>query len=98
MEFTPLTPALRERFDADGFLILRGVLDRSTVDTLAAAGDRLIESNLQQYRQRSKDGLYDGFRNCIALDDAFMPLLMHPKVVPLVIQLMSPNVMLVTSH
>jgi hypothetical protein len=98
MDFTPLTPALRERFETDGFLILPDVLDRSTVNRLVAAGDRLVASDLQQYRQRTNDGLYDGFRNCIALDDAFIPLLTHPKVVPLIVQLMSPNLMLLTSH
>jgi ectoine hydroxylase-related dioxygenase (phytanoyl-CoA dioxygenase family) len=98
MDFTPLTPALREQFESDGFLILRGILDPPMVERLAAAGDRLVASTEQQNRQRTKDGLYDGFRNCIAMDDAFIPLLTHPKVVPLVVQLMSPNLMLLTSH
>jgi ectoine hydroxylase-related dioxygenase (phytanoyl-CoA dioxygenase family) len=98
MDFTPLTPALREQFETDGFLVLRNVLEPQQIESLVAAGDRLVASDQTENRQRTKDGLYDGFRNCVAMDDAFIPLITHPKVVPLIVQLMSPNLQLVTSH
>jgi ectoine hydroxylase-related dioxygenase (phytanoyl-CoA dioxygenase family) len=98
MEFLPLTSEQRESFQADGFLILRSVLSPGEVARLIEAGDRLIASDRQDNRQRSAGGLYDGFRNTIAMDDAFIPLLMHPRVFPLVVQLMSPNLSLLTSH
>jgi ectoine hydroxylase len=64
---------------------------------MTAAADRLISSDQTENRQRQSN-LYDGFRNAIAMDDAFLQLLMHPKVFPLVVQLMSPNLSLLTSH
>jgi ectoine hydroxylase-related dioxygenase (phytanoyl-CoA dioxygenase family) len=98
MEFTALTTEQRARFENDGYLIVRDVLDRATIDRVIAASDRLIGSDLQEGRQRGPDGLYDGFRNCIALDDAYLPLLTHSKVIPLVVQIMGPNLWLFTSH
>jgi ectoine hydroxylase-related dioxygenase (phytanoyl-CoA dioxygenase family) len=98
MDFTPLTPQQRADFERDGFLIVRDVLDRPMIDRLIAAGDRLINSSRQESRQKTPDGLYDGFRNCVTMDDAFIPLMTHPKVTPLVVQIMGPNLHLFTSH
>lgn len=98
MDFTPLTPEQRAQFENDGYLIVRNVLDRPMIDRLIAAGDRLIGSDNQENRQRTPDGLYDSFRNCVVMDDAFLPLLTHPKVIPLVVQIMGPNLWLFTTH
>ena len=98
MQFTPLTIEQRQRFEDDGFLIVRGALDAAMVARLTAAGDRLCDSDLQENRQLTADGLYDGFRNCIALDDAYLPLLTHSATVPLLVQLLGPNLHLVTTH
>ena len=98
MDFTPLSPQQRSQFENDGYLIVRDVLDRPTIDRLVAASDRLIASDIQENRQKTPNGLYDGFRNCVAMDDAYLPLLTHPKVVPLVVQIMGPNLWLFTSH
>ncbi|HEY8667050.1 MAG TPA: phytanoyl-CoA dioxygenase family protein [Tepidisphaeraceae bacterium] len=98
MEFTPLGPEQRRQFEEEGFLILRGVLDKQLLETLIAAGDRLLASDRQENRQREPDGLYDGFRNCIAMDDAFIPLLTHAGTLPLIVQLLGPHIHLVTSH
>jgi hypothetical protein len=98
MQFTPLTADQRAQFENDGFLIVRDVLDQPTIDRLIAASDRLLASDAQENRQRTPDGLYDGFRNCISMDDAYLPLMTHPKVVPLVVQIMGPNLWLFTSH
>jgi ectoine hydroxylase-related dioxygenase (phytanoyl-CoA dioxygenase family) len=98
MEFTPLTGAQRQQFDEQGFLVVPGALDQPLIDRLVAASDQLIASDLQENRQVTKDGLYDGFRNVIALDDAFLPLLTFSATVPLIVQLLSPRIHLVTSH
>jgi len=98
MDFTSLSNEQRKRFDEDGFLIVRGALDAGTVARLIEAGDRLVESPRTSQRQRSPDGQYDGFRNCITLDPAFEPLLMWSKTVPLLLQLFGSNVQLATSH
>jgi len=62
------------------------------------AGDRLISSDRQLNRQRRPGGKYDGFRNCVSMDDAFLPLITNPKVFSIVAQLLSPWLSLLTSH
>jgi hypothetical protein len=98
MEFTPLTAEQRRRFEEDGFLVVKNALDPDTVARLCEAGDRLCATDRTRDRYRTADGQYDGFRNCIALDDAFLPLLTNPKTVPLLVQLLGPNIHLITSH
>jgi ectoine hydroxylase-related dioxygenase (phytanoyl-CoA dioxygenase family) len=97
MEYIPLTAEQKRQFEEEGYLIVRGALDAETIASLIEAGDRLIASDRTEDRQRNGP-LYDGFRNSIALDDAFIPLLTHPKTFPLIAQLMGPNLHLVTSH
>lgn len=92
MTFVRLRDEQRRRFDEDGFLIVRDALD-------APATARLIASDSQALRHESvADGSYDGFRNVVALDDAFVPLLTHAKTVGLIVQLMGPNLQLMMNH
>ncbi len=98
MDFTPISPDQKRQFDEEGYLIVRNVLDSTTIERLIAAGDRLIASDERGNRQQTKDGLYDGFRNCFAMDAAFLPLLTHPITFPLVVQLLGPHLNLMTSH
>ena len=98
MQFHKLAPEQKRQFDKQGYLILRGALDATTISSLLEAGDRLIASERVQNRQRSNGGLYDGFRNVIAMDEAFLPLLTHPATFSLVAQLLGPHLSLLTSH
>ena len=98
MKFTPLLEEQRRQFHDEGYLIVRGALGGEQIEKLIAAGDRLCASDQTENRQRTEDGLYDGFRNCIALDDAFVPLLTQETTVPLIAQLFGANIHLVTSH
>jgi ectoine hydroxylase-related dioxygenase (phytanoyl-CoA dioxygenase family) len=98
MEFVPLTDEQRRQFEEEGYLIVRDALDAETIARIVEAGDRLTASEETENRQRTPDGIYDGFRNCIAMDDAFLALLAHPKTLPLIVQLMGPNLHLITSH
>ncbi len=98
IEFEILTDQQRQQFRDDGYLIIRNALDSAAIDRLIAVGDRLIATNERFNRYEVDDGLYDGFRNCITLDDAFIPLLTHPQVLPIVIQLLGSNLQLSTSH
>ncbi len=86
------------QFDEEGYLIVREALDADAVDPLTEAADRLVASDNLENRQTRDNGQYDGFRNCIALDDAFLPLLMHETVFPMVIQFLGAYLHLVTSH
>jgi ectoine hydroxylase-related dioxygenase (phytanoyl-CoA dioxygenase family) len=58
----------------------------------------LVDSHERRGRQCLNDGRYDGFRNCIARDPVFLPLLTNDSTVPVVVQLLSPNIQLHTSH
>jgi ectoine hydroxylase-related dioxygenase (phytanoyl-CoA dioxygenase family) len=97
MQFTKLSDEQRRHFDEQGYLIVRNAVDDETMTRLIEAGDRLIGSDRTENRQKSNER-YDGFRNVISLEDAFIPLLTNPKTVPLIVQLLSPNIHLMTSH
>ncbi|MEC7868061.1 MAG: hypothetical protein VYE00_10515, partial [Candidatus Poribacteria bacterium] len=77
MDFSPVTIEQQKQFDQEGYLIVRQAIEEETIVRLTAAGDRLIHSNLIINRQQREDGRYDGFRNCITLDDSFIPLISH---------------------
>lgn len=98
MEFKALCPEQKRQFYDEGYLIVRGALDPATVARLIEAGDRLCASERLENRQRSPDGLFDGFRNVVSMDDAFLPLLTWPATVPLIVQLFGPRIHLATSH
>jgi len=98
MEFVRISEEQKRQFDDEGYLILRGVLDSDTIAGLTEAGDRLISSDRTANRQRSNGGLYDGFRNVVSMDDSFLPLMTHPTTFSVVVQLLGPNLGLLTSH
>ena len=98
LEYTPVPEEDIRTFDENGFLIVRNVLDGETVSTLIEASDRLIASDHQVGRQSRADGRYDGFRNSVTLDDAYIPLMTHPLILPLVVHLLGSNLQLMTSH
>ena len=98
IEFVPITTEQQKQFDQKGFLIIRQAIREEIIAKLTAAGDRLIDSDLIANRQQREDGRYDGFRNCVTLDDSFIPLITHPAILPLVVQLLGANLHLMTSH
>ncbi|MCW8132634.1 MAG: phytanoyl-CoA dioxygenase family protein [Planctomycetota bacterium] len=98
MDYVALTPEQKRQFYDEGYLIVRNALDSDTVARLVEAGDRLCASDRLENRQRNADGLFDGFRNVVALDRAFEPLLTWHATVPLIAQLFGPRIHLATSH
>lgn len=76
-------------FDQNGYLIVRNALDDESIAKLIEAGDGLINSNLTEKRQQLGE-LYDGFRNVVTLDDTFVSLIDHPKILPVVVQCSAP--------
>ena len=102
LEFEPgwklLPKKTIDQFDEQGYLIVRNAIDPATIQCLLDASDRLLESESKNSRQTRDDGHYDGFRNCLALDDAFIPLLMHETVFPMMVQFLGAYIQLVTSH
>jgi ectoine hydroxylase-related dioxygenase (phytanoyl-CoA dioxygenase family) len=74
MDFTELSLEERAFFEQNGYLIVRNALPQEQVERLIDAGDRLIGSDSKRGRQTLDGGRYDCFRNCIALDPAFLEL------------------------
>ncbi|MCY3915196.1 MAG: phytanoyl-CoA dioxygenase family protein [Chloroflexi bacterium] len=95
--FSKLTEDQRQQFRNEGYLIVRNALDADTIRRLIEAGDRLIATDARVNRYQTSE-FYDGFRNCIVMDDAFIPLLTNDVTLPLVIQLLGSNLQLSTSH
>ena len=98
LDWYPLSDEEIRQFDDKGYLIIRNVLDSDTINKLIEASDQLMASDLQEKRQRNANGLYDGFRNCISIDDAFIPLLAQETILPVVAQLLGAHLQLMTSH
>ncbi len=98
LDSTPLPEADRDHFDRQGYLIVRQALDEATVARLLEAGDQLLASDLRTGRQQATHGRTDGFRNTIALDDNFIPLIDHPRILPTVVQLLGADLQIMTSH
>ena len=95
--YTQLSDDQRRQFHDEGYLILRNALDEDSISALIEAGDRLIATEARYNRYQTSD-FYDGFRNCITMDDAFIPLMTNDITLPIVIQLLGANLQLSTSH
>ncbi len=97
LEYHPLSEEDRRQFYDEGYLIVRNALDGETVSRLIEAGDRLMASDETRDRQIN-DEIYDSFRNVVTHEDAFIPLITHSTILPLVMQLFGSNLNLSTSH
>ena len=96
--FTQLSEEQRRQFHDEGYLVVRNALDADMIGRLIEAGDRVIASEERFNRYTIHGGIYDGYRNCVTMDDAFIPLLSNEVALPLVIQLLGSNLQLSTSH
>ncbi len=95
--YTKLTDEQRAQFRDKGYLIVRNVIDEAAISRLIAAGDRLLAAG-ERFNRFKTGEFYDGYRNCITMDDAYIPLLTNAITLPLVIQLLGSNLQLSTSH
>jgi ectoine hydroxylase len=93
VDFVPLTPQQRQSFEEDGFLIVRKALDSAAVGRLVDAGDGLARSFLAKspLPARPEYNLLD-LRPGLLAEQALFDLVSHSATVPLVVQLLSPNV------
>ncbi len=98
MGFARLSDADRQRFESDGFLVVRGALARAEVDALIEAADRVM-ARVGGEDRHTQSATYDCQRNVIAHGGApFERLLAHGATVALAAQLLSRNVQLHTSQ
>lgn len=93
MDFVRLEPEQRKAFDEDGFLIVRNALGRDAVDRVVEAGDRLGRSFLDkpELPGRPEWNLLD-LRPGLLAEQPFLDLVAHSTTVPLVVQLLGPNI------
>ena len=82
LDWHPLSDEDIRQFDDKGYLIVRNVLDSDTINELIEVSDQLMASDRRENRQHNSNGLYDSFRNCISIDDAFIPLLTQKTILP----------------
>ena len=86
MDFVQLTEMQCRDFEENGYLIVPQALDRATIDRLIEGGDRLMESfEYENYYAHRRHGL-------IQEEEAFASLITNPSTVPLIVQLLSPNI------
>ena len=90
MDLVKLTGAQRQFFDDNGYLVVPDVLSTEMIDKLTQVSDRLIESF-------DANGAYVQRRPGIVQEPDFHPLLTQSPTVPLVAQLLSPNIQLHTT-
>ena len=89
MQFVQLTDAQRRAFAADGFLIIPQAIDAATVACLTRAGDHLLQSFLDDPAEIQMQ-----LRQGVVEEEAFDQLVSNSATVPLVVQLLSPNIQL----
>ena len=89
MQFVPLTDAQRRAFEADGFLIVPQAINAKTVAYLTSASDRLMQSFLDDPAEIQMQ-----LRQGVVQEEAFDQLVSNSATVPLVVQLLSPNIQL----
>ncbi len=91
-----MNPQQRAEFDEQGFIILENFLTQAELERLLAAVDEVAE------RVRRFEGLgpNDPFavRNALAHHDAFLDLIDHPRMLPLVVDAIGWNIQIRTTH
>ena len=87
MNFIKLTDAQRNAFDTDGFLVVPQAIDAATVADLSKAGDRMMDALLNDPTETQLQ-----LRLGIVQEQTFAPLVANSAVVPLIVQLLSPNI------
>ena len=86
MDLVQLTETQRRDFNENGYLIVPQALDKAMVDRLIEGGDRLMESfEYEDYYAHRRPGL-------IQEEDAYASLITNSSTVPLIVQLLGPNI------
>ena len=89
----------RTSFRERGYAVVRDALDPDEVEAARAACDRIAEAG--KPRGRYIDPRYPDkveYRDVVSLDPLFREILVNPRVFPLIVRLLGPNVHLLSSH
>ena len=93
MDFVPLTSDQRRAFAADGFLVVPNALDREMIERLLSVSDRLAEPFLRKPVVEGKPEYnHLDLRRGLLNEKALFHLVTHSATVPLVVQLLGPNI------
>ena len=93
MDFVPLTSDQRRAFSEDGFLVVPNALDREMVERLLSVADRLAEAFLRKPVVEGKPEYnHLDLRRGLLNEKALFDLVTHSTTVPLVVQLLGPNI------
>jgi ectoine hydroxylase-related dioxygenase (phytanoyl-CoA dioxygenase family) len=93
MDFVALTPAQRQSFADDGYLVVPNALDRDTVDNLLTEADQLCAPFLNKPELAGKPEYnHLDLRRGLLKQKALLALVANSTTVPLLVQLLSPNI------
>jgi ectoine hydroxylase-related dioxygenase (phytanoyl-CoA dioxygenase family) len=93
LDFVPLKPDQQRSFTVDGFLVVRNALDAETVERLISEGDRLAASFLNKPEVADKPEYnHLDLRRGLLKEKTLFALVSNSVTVPLVVQLLSPNI------
>ena len=93
MDFVKLTEAQRNAFADDGFLVVRNALDADAVTRLVDESDRLAEAFLHKPVISGKPEYnHLDLRRGLLKEKALLALVTNSTTVPLLVQLLSPNI------
>ncbi len=93
MDFVRLTEAQRNAFADDGFLVVRNALDADAVAHLVDESDRLAEAFLRKPVISGKPEYnHLDLRRGLLKEKALLALVSNSTTVPLLVQLLSPNI------
>lgn len=93
MDFVALTSDQRRMFAEDGFLVVRNALDHETVRQLVGEADEVVAAFLRKPVIAGKPEYnHLDWRRGLLKKKALFSLVAHSTTVPLVVQLLSPNI------
>jgi hypothetical protein len=93
MDFVRLEPGQRRSFEEDGFLVIPNALTAEAVGRLVEACDRLARPLLQKPKLAGRPEYnHLDLRPGLLREDALFELVANSSTVPLIVQLLSPNI------
>jgi ectoine hydroxylase-related dioxygenase (phytanoyl-CoA dioxygenase family) len=93
VDFVQLSPEQRRSFAEDGFLVVPNALSPENLERVVEAGDRLAEPLLRRPKMVGRPEYnHLDLRPGLLREKALFDLVDHSSTVPLVVQLLSPNI------
>lgn len=88
-------------FERDGMIVIKEAVSRETIDRIRAAADRIVKEGKNAGRWIGKAVSAERrieYRGLFALDDTFLDILAPPKVFPLIVRILGPNIHVLSSQ